>query len=186
MLRRSTHLLKLRSPHEPSIIDYILWEGRDLRWTLYGRHNVAEEFGLYLKVHPDVAKRCLRRLANRGWLRRGKDSEGRPYLQLTAEYAKAAVLADQRMKVRRALGSVTWQKINGNDAVADALHEMTLTRTETRYKARVNAAAGEIIFNARSLTQEEHEVSPRRRQSVPSQGALRLLAGGRTSRANGA
>lgn len=181
LLRRAVMLLKLRSPIEKQIIKHILWEGRDLRWTLYTRRNMAEEFGCIFEVHPDAAKRILRRLVNRGWLRRGKDSEGQPYIQLTTKFVEVCMLEDQRMKVRRALGPGAWQKINGNDEVADELHTLALTKTQARYKARVHAAAVEFIADARTLPKQgDRSVPSQGTDRSPRRGQLRLLAGDRS------
>ena len=56
----------------------------------------------------------------RGWLKRGINDVGQPYVQLTPKFVEACGLADQRWQVRRALGLGTWQKINGTDEIADA------------------------------------------------------------------
>ena len=177
VLRRAVDLLGLRSPTERGILRFILSEGRDLRWTMYKRANMAGEVGVILGVHLEVAKRSLRNLVNRGWVRRGIDSEGQRYLQLTPTFVRVAVLADQRMKVRRAVGPVTWKKINGSDELADALHELSLTMPQQRYKARVNAAAGKIIDDAGTTRKPGSKVNPRRKQSEPSKEALRTLRG---------
>jgi len=186
VLRGAVPLLDLRSPVEARIIQHILSQGRDLCWTMYKRANMAAEIGGIIGVHLEVAKRSLRNLDNRGWLHRGIDSEGQRYLQLTATFTRAAVIADQRMRVRRALGPVAWEKINGSDELADALHELALTMTQSRYKARVVAAAAEVINNVETKEKRGSKVNPRRVQGEPSQGSLRTRAGFTLIRGKGA
>jgi hypothetical protein len=177
VLRSTVTMVAPRSTVEQKIIHHILWEGRDLRWTLYNRRNVAAELALYYGKHPDVVKRVLRRLVERGWLQRGKDSDGQPWLQLTPAYVQASVLADQRYKVRRAIGGVSWLNLNGDDELADKLHELALTMTQTRYKARVHAAVKIYTVAAGTTPDRKDERSPARGRKVSSKGTLSLLRG---------
>jgi hypothetical protein len=170
LLRGAVRLLGLRSPTEIKIIEHILGDGRDLRWTMYKRRNMAEEVGGIIGTHPGVAKRSLRSLVARGWLRRGVDIEGDSYLQLTPTFVLSAVLADQRMRIRRAIGPVEWQKLNGDDEMADKLHELAATMTQSKYKARVRAAVKMYIIAARVATEPGNKVFPAREQGVPGEG----------------
>lgn len=169
-----------RTPIETTIIDHILWAGRDLRWTMFTGTNMAIEIGGINRAHVDHVSRGLIKLARRGWLRRGINDVGQRYVQLTPKFEEACEIAYQRMEVRKALGGGTWQKINGTDKIADELHELSKTMAQVRYKDRVKAAAGAYIAGAGRAKKPADESSVADRRIVSSRltnRQLKLIAG---------
>jgi DNA-binding MarR family transcriptional regulator len=181
MLKRTVGYLGLTKT-EFAIVHHILYGGEVGRWKMYKGTNVAETLGCILDIHPDWVKSVLRALVKRGWIHRGRTDVGDLYIQLTPAFVAAAELAYQRMLVRRTLGPVTWQKINGDDEIADRLHEMTLEMEHTKYRDRVKAAAGMYITSVKERHSSGEEVSLDRGGILPSQGRklpLKLIIGER-------
>ena len=172
------------TPIEREIVDYVLWAGRDLRWTMFVGINVADVLGCNLDRNTSVVKHAMTKLVRRGWLKKGINDVGQRYVQLTPAFIEACELADQRYEVRRVLGPMTWEKINGSAEVADALHKLTLTMTQARYRDRVKAAARAFIDGTGRGKLSGNESHPDRVGKTPSQGVnrtLRLIDGERKS-----
>lgn len=182
-LRRWSRFLD-RTPGEDTIIDHILFEGRDLRWTMYTGTNLAAEIACIHDKNLVVVKHAVAKLVKRGWLRRGTNDIGQRFVQLTPKFEAACVLANQRAQVRKALGPGTWWKINGNDKLADTLHALSLDMKQVRYKDRVKAAARAFIDGIGRGELPGWESHPVRVGIAPSQGVnstLRLIDGERKS-----
>lgn len=173
-LRRWSRFLD-HTPIESTIIDHVLFEGRDLRWTMYTGTNLADVLACFHNKHVDLVKRGLVKLVRRGWIRRGKNDVGQSYMQLTSKFEETCALVNQRAQVRKALGPGTWWKINGNDKMADELHELSKTMAQVRYKDRVKAAAGAFIAGAGTGRTSGDESSLLRRRIVTSQVTNRHL-----------
>jgi DNA-binding MarR family transcriptional regulator len=174
-LRRWSRFLD-PTPIERKIIDHVLFEGRDLRWTMFTGTNMADDLACIHGNHIDLVKRGLVKLVRQGWLQRGKNDVGQRFIQLTPKFEEACALANQRALVRRALGPATWWKINGTDKIADALHELTLDMKQVRYKDRVKAAAKPFISDTGRGKSPGDESSLLRRRIVTSQVTIRHLA----------
>ena len=172
------------TPIEGKIIDYVLFTGRDRRWTMFIGTNVAEVLGCNIEKHQDLVKRGMISLVRRGWLRKGTNDVGQRYIELTDKFIDAAELAHQRHEVRRILGPVTWQRLNGDDKVADALHELALTMPQVKHRDCVKAAAKAFIDGTGSDRSPGDESSPQGRRNVTSQvtnTTLRLIKDERKS-----
>jgi DNA-binding MarR family transcriptional regulator len=182
-VRRWSRYLKMH-PIEKLIVDYILWAGRDLRWTMFIGTNLAAVIGNALDINSEYVKHELQSLERRSWIKRGLNDVKQRYVQLTPAFVEASELANQRHEVRRALGPETWQKINGSDELADALHGLALTMPQKRYKDCVKAAVRIFIVGTGNQETPGTPQVPRRDQIGPSQGlnrSLRLIDGERKS-----
>jgi hypothetical protein len=173
-LRRWSRYLD-RTPIETTIIDHVLWAGRDLRWTMFTGTNMAAVIACDNDKHTDHVARGLIKLVRRGWLRRGTNDVGQRYMQLTPKFEQACELANQRHEVRRVLGPVTWEKINGSAKVADQLHELSLSMKQIKYKDRVKAAARAFIDGTGKTKKPTDESSSPDRGIVSSQMTNRHL-----------
>lgn len=174
-LRRQSRRLDLTSI-EHRIIDHILWEGRDLRWTMFIGTNLAAEIGYGINKGTVVTKHGLTKLSNRKWIKRGINEFGQTYAQFTPTFVKICALAQQRYEVRRAVGRATWQKLNGSDKIADTLHELAADMPHARYRDRVRAAARAFIAGIGSQQTSGLESHPRRVGKQPSQGGIPTLS----------
>jgi hypothetical protein len=184
-LRRWAHRLRV-TLIEREIIDHILDNGRDRRWTMYTGTNLAAEIGCLIGMHRDHVSRGMVSLTNRGWLKSGTNDVGQRYVQLTKEFVDASSQADNRWAVRRALGATAWKKINGDDQIADKLFNMAKDMTHARYKDRVRAAVAEYIIDTGSGKLPTDESSVPSRRIVSSQLTNRqftLIKGERESSA---
>lgn len=164
-LRRWSQDLDMK-PIENTVVQHVLWHGRDLRWTMYTGTNLAVAIAHARNKNSDHLRQGLKSLEKRGWIRRGVNDAGQRYIKLTTEFVAACELESDRADVRKALGPITWQKINGNDEIADELHAMTLEMTpEQKYKDRVKAAAAILIAG---VGRSRSSASPQLARSEPT------------------
>jgi hypothetical protein len=167
---------------EREIVSFLLFEGYDLRWSMYTGTNFADEVSCLIGRHTDNVKEELRTLDKKGWIKRGVDDDGRRYAELTTVFAAACELAWQRYVVRRILGAERWEKCNGDDEVADVLHERASGRGRGSYKDRVKSVAASFIDGIGKGRSSGGESPPDRGLITPSQGVnrpLRLIVGER-------
>ena len=182
-LRRDAQRLRM-TPIEQEVAGFLLFEGYDLRWTTYIGVGLTADIGNQIEKHMDYVSKGLVALEERGWVRRGVNDVKQTYAELTEEFIAAAKLAQQRLVLRRTLGPELWQKCNGDDEVADLLHERALGRGSGSYKYRVREVAAVYID---AVEREASRADPQSAASRLSGGSqqtlrrLRLIAGERKS-----
>jgi DNA-binding MarR family transcriptional regulator len=182
-LRRDAQGLTM-TPIEHKIVGFLLFEGFDLRWTTYIGGGLTADIGNQIEKHKVHVSRGLVSLEKRGWVRRGTNDVKQTYAELTTEFMTAAKLAQQRLVLRRTLGPETWKKCNGDDEIADLLHERAMGRGSGSYKDRVRAVADvyiDGIERGRSRANESLNGNQRIVDSRSTNRRLVLIAGERKS-----
>lgn len=156
---------------ERDIIDHILFDGRDLRWTLYTGTNMLAVIGCLIERPINGVSVGMISLEKRGWVKRDINDVGQHYVQLTRRFVVTCMVAQRRWEVRRALGPTTWEKINGNGQLADKLHRMSQDMKHAKYKDRVKAAVSVFLETGNAI--------PDTRESNSRKPGLRLIVGER-------
>ena len=180
-LRRDAQRLKM-TPIEREVAGFLLFEGYDLRWTTYIGGGLTADIGNQIEKHTDHVSRGLVALEKRGWVSRGVNDVKQSYVELTMEFMVAAKLAQQRLVLRRTLGPELWKNCNGDDEVADLLHQRAMGRGSGSYKDRVRAVAAVYIDAVERERSSPSKSSAANRRIVGSQQTnrrLKLIAGER-------
>lgn len=110
-------------PTERALITFILTRGRNCAWVFYGGHDVADELAFKLQADVTTVSKALPLMYRKGWLVKRLDEVGRPMLQLTPLIIDRCIKEYERSAVRDAIGRVDWQRIKGNDELADEIFE---------------------------------------------------------------
>jgi DNA-binding MarR family transcriptional regulator len=185
MLRQNYVHLGL-DPGETRLVHHILFRGKKARWSLMKGRNFANETAHLIGVHPSTFKEKVATLVERGWLRKGTNDDGQAYVQLTTAFSEACERADQRREVRFIILHHEWQKHNGDDHLADLVHELALEMMpQKNYKEAVKAAWYEVAIRrpaaeSRGRHPATSGVATRRPEKSPP-GDLKLIRGERKS-----
>jgi DNA-binding MarR family transcriptional regulator len=143
-LRRMVTALDL-TPTEARVVWYLLYAGRDLRWTMYKGNDLAVVLGNTLNIHPTVMRRVIPALIRRDWVMRNWNEAREQFLEFTPKFIDDVELAWERLEVRRILGPQSWMMINGNNDVADQIIADAATMPHQRHNDSVRAAARKYI-----------------------------------------
>jgi DNA-binding MarR family transcriptional regulator len=178
-------------PNERRVLDFLLTNGKQGRWTNFQGGNLAEVIALHLGCHPDSIKRALRSLTKRRWIRIDIDFNDRHIVRLAQPLHEAAQTALDRRLVRSAVGVGRWMELEGDDKLADqilvaitpkppATYEEAIHPGPQSSKLLIRREATRLVSQQRSRRATKakkpgDKSSPARGQIVPQQGTNRPL-----------
>jgi len=148
-LRRMVTALDM-TKNEARVVWYLLHAGRELRWTMYKGNDLSLVLGNTLKLQPSAVRKVILSLLGRGWVMRNWNESREQFLEFTPKFLDDAMLAWERLEIRRILGPQSWKMLNGNDELADQLIADAAKLPHKRYNDSVRAAVRKYIEHVRT------------------------------------
>lgn len=151
---------------ELRLLTMIAESGRSGTWTLLHGPDLGRRLATVTGTSRSTAFRAVSSLVSRGLIERGVDEHHRTTLTLTDRLYEGAYVVLQRKKVETLVGAKDWAYLQGNDELADVIHERAMDMPPGRYRDQVRSVTRTLVRAKQGVNLNTPDYGGHRKRNV--------------------